>query len=159
MKRVFAPAAIALVVLAGLAMTGCTSAPAKDDSHHVTVPGGNGTPLVDPILELTDSSSSDFVASSIVPNLEVMGTGPRSYVIARPSDPKAVLDFEVSCAPVSRFTLTMGGYFSASCGRDGSDRGGIPVSQTPGTGPLTVTIDIPSGVTYWIVGYSHDSND
>ncbi len=104
--------------------------------------------LQDPLDEITNPDSSDFVAEGVTTLLHEKGTGPQVFSIDRPEGVERIR-FYVSCTPDSEYTLTMGLFFAGPCAPRFLNNGGIPV---PSEGSqFEVDLDIPAGIDYWIV--------
>lgn len=137
------PAVLAAAVCT-LLLTGCGGGAVAAAPR--SVPAG-GTPQ-DPLRELADvrSTPSDDAAR---PVLHRRGQGPASFTLPRP-DGASGIRFYVSCSPDSRFRVTMGTFFAGLCSTRFQNSGRIPLG--PADRPLTVTLDVPRGTHYWIVG-------
>ena len=75
--------------------------------------------------------------------------GAAHFTLPRPASATAV-KFYVSCSPDSRFRVTMNTWFSGPCSTAFENSGQLPLG--PVGQPVTVDLDLPSGVHYWIVG-------
>jgi hypothetical protein len=138
-------AAVIFLALAASVLSGCTNVA-------LTQPRDAYSALVDPLSQLTNPASAEFVDKKITPLIHVRGSGTHVYFIARPADPAAQIQFFVSCTPGVDFTVTMGRSFSSGCVATTGDSGAIPVTFSPGTGPLQVTVKVPGSTRYWLVG-------
>jgi hypothetical protein len=103
----------------------------------------------DPLLELADTDSPQYTDQAARPVLHRSGQGPAHFTIPRPADATAVR-FYVSCSPDSRFRVTMSTWFSGPCSTAFQNSGQLPLG--PADQPVTVDLDLPDGVHYWIVG-------
>ena len=96
-----------------------------------------------------DADSPDYTDASARPVLHRSGEGPAHFTLPRPVSATAV-KFYVSCSPDSRFRVTMNTWFSGPCSTAFENSGQLPLG--PIGQPVTVDLDLPSGVHYWIVG-------
>jgi hypothetical protein len=148
--------ASSVIVGAALAFTGCSSDPTRPKSDTTAVPAAkhivDDHKVVDPLTEITNPSSSVFIAKGITPLLHVHARGSREFTIARPQNASAAIQFFVACSPNAHFTVTMGTFYSAPCAARFLNSGAIPVSESPGIAPLQVKITISAKVDYWLVG-------
>ncbi|MBI9115633.1 hypothetical protein [Sanguibacter suaedae] len=131
------------VVLAGcvLLVAGCS-----DD------PGPTPTPVVrpsNPLDELTDPTSEEFIAQTVRTVLDEEGEGSATFTVAREEGLERVT-YYVACSPASTFKLSMDErWFSGECATSFQNSGGIPAE---GTGDLRVDLALPDGVAYRVVG-------
>jgi hypothetical protein len=137
---------VPLVVGAAL-LAGCTSAQPQHRQASPTAPV-SVVPR-DPLLALADTASPRYGQGSSEPVLHRSGQGPAQFSVARPEGAAGVR-FYVSCAPDSRFRVSMGTFFAGSCSTEFQNSGQIPIGPAGQT--LEVTLDVPRGVHYWIVG-------
>lgn len=103
----------------------------------------------DPLVVLADTDSPQYTDDSARPVVHRSGTGPAHFTIRRP-DSATAIRFYVSCSPDSRFRVSIGTWFSGPCSTAFDNSGQLslgPVGQ-----PVTVDLDLPSDVHYWIVG-------
>lgn len=146
-----------LAIVGGLALSGCvttsdtnlstpTRSATPSDSAGPAVPGAEP---VDPLVDLKDPGSTDFVEGEISTLIHERGTGPKEFEIERPEAPVSAVKFFVSCEPSSTFTVTTSTFYSGPCSTHFSSSGSIPLE--PGDGPLTVSIDVPEDTTFWLV--------
>jgi hypothetical protein len=103
----------------------------------------------DPLRALADARSDQYDDASGRLVLHRSGQGPASFTVARP-DGASGIRFYVSCSPDSRFRVSMGTFFSGPCSTRFQNSGRIPLG--PAGQPLLVTLDVPRGTYYWIVG-------
>ena len=137
---------VPLVVIAAL-LSGCSSVQPSDRQALPSAPV-SVVPR-DPLLVLGDVHSPQYYQDSTQPVLHRSGQGPARFTVARPEGAGGVR-FYVSCAPDSRFRVSMGTFFSGACSTDFQNSGQIPLG--PAGQALEVTLDVPRGVHYWIVG-------
>jgi hypothetical protein len=138
------PAVLAAAVCA-LLLTGCGGGSGVAAPPSVRA---GGAPQ-DPLRELADVHSTQYDDAASRPVLHRSGEGPASFTVARP-DGVSGIRFYVSCSPDSRFRVTMGTFFAGLCSTRFQNSGRIPLG--PADRPLTVTLDVPRGTHYWIVG-------
>ena len=103
----------------------------------------------DPLLELADTDSPQYSDDAARPLLHRSGVGPAHFTVPRPASATAVR-FYVSCSPDSRFRVAMSTWLSGPCSTAFQNSGELPLGPTDR--PVTVDLDLPSGVHYWIVG-------
>lgn len=103
----------------------------------------------DPLLQLADTDSPQYTDDSAQPLLHRSGQGPAHFTIPRPASATAVR-FYVSCSPDSRFRVTMNTWFSGPCSTAFENSGQLPLG--PVDQPVSVDLDLPADVRYWIVG-------
>ena len=148
----------ALVVVGCVTLSGCVansptadpSSPTASASPTESVdPAQSGTELVDPLVDLKNPDSTDYVEGEISPLIHEQGTGPTKFEIERPDALTNALKFFVSCEPSNTFTVTTSTFYSGQCSTRFSSSGSIPLS--PADGPLTVSIDVPEDVAFWLV--------
>jgi len=145
-----------IVVLAAagalsLGLTACIAepSPGPDPAAPSASPAATST-LTDPIAELTNKDSDFYVGESVTPHIHHEGSGPTTLDVARPEAFVTELKFFVTCAPASHFTVTMEKFYSGQCStKDLSSSGSIPLPA--GKDPLSVSIDVPKGVHFWLV--------
>lgn len=104
--------------------------------------------LQDPLVSVTDSDSTDFVAKNVTPLIHEKGSGPGEFRLIKPVGPTAVR-FYVACSPASEFTVRMGNFYSGGCALRFQNTGQFPVDSNNGI--FTVQLEIPDGVEYWIM--------
>lgn len=138
-RRCLAVIATAGVVLSAAGCTGDDAGPAAAASAKVS----------DPLLRLADTGSPQYTDPSTRPVLHRSGQGPAHFTVPRPASAKAVR-FYVSCSPDSRFRVTMSTYFAGPCSTAFQNSGQLPLG--PADQPVTIDLDLPAGVHYWIVG-------
>lgn len=137
---------VPLLVAAAL-LSGCTAA---QPQHRQALPSSPRSVVPrDPLLDLRNMHSPRYDQDSAEPVLHRSGHGPARFTVARPDGASGVR-FYVSCAPDSRFRVSMGTFFSGTCSTDFQNSGQIPLG--PAGQALEVTLDVPPGVHYWIVG-------
>lgn len=103
----------------------------------------------DPLVQLADTDSPQYTDDSARPVVHRSGTGPAHFTVPRPASATAIR-FYVSCSPDSRFRVSIGTWFAGPCSTAFDNSGQLtlgPLGQ-----PVTVDLDLPSGVHYWIVG-------
>jgi hypothetical protein len=133
--------AIAAAMGAILILGGCSGHSSENDR-----PANSSAPI-DPMARITDTSD-DFY-SDAAPVLHETGSGTRTYDVSKVPPGTRRITFYVSCAPDSHYEVTMGGTFAGPCGRVVGNSGGIPLS---GDGHRNVTIKLPAGTDFWLVG-------
>jgi hypothetical protein len=138
----------ASVVLACAALTGCGATDAVTTPSHASIPAAE-LALVDPLAQLTNPASTDYVEGDLRPVLNEKGSGPATFEIALPDAVVTGVRYYVSCAPASTFTITASAFFASPCSSHVLSSASIPLS--PSDAPLTVTLDVPDGVNYWLV--------
>lgn len=146
----------ALLMVGGLTLGGCvTNSPTPDPSSasanptgSVDASGGAAEP-VDPLVDLKNPDSTDYVKGKISPLVHERGKGPSQFEIKRPDALVTGLKFFVSCKPSNTFTVTTSTFYSGPCSTHFSSSGSIPLS--PGDGSLTISIDVPADVAFWLV--------
>ena len=147
-----------LVVMSGLALSGCVtnpvtanpSSPAGSAAPSAPAdPAGSRAEPIDPLDDLKDPDSTDYVEGELSPVIHEKGTGPMEFEIERPDESVTGLKYFVSCEPSSTFTVTESTFYSGPCSTHFSNSGSVPLS--PGDGPLSVSIDIPEDITFWLV--------
>lgn len=107
--------------------------------------------LVDPLKVVSDSTSDFYVGQDAETLVHEKASGPLTLEIPRPSADFAQVRFFVSCTPESKVTVTMGKFSTGPCLSSSlASFGGIPIPA--GDQPLTVSVKIPKGVNYWLVG-------
>jgi len=105
--------------------------------------------LVDPLSEVTDPHNSRYIADEVATLLHERGKGPTTAAIDDLGSGTKSVRFFVACSPDSHFTLSMVGYYSGPCGRTFENTGEIPIIA--GQSKATVTLDLPGGVSYWLL--------
>ena len=131
------------------ALSACT---ATESPSGTTASAAAVAAVQDPLTAVDDSSSSDFVGVHLPPVLHEQGVGSRSFSVNRPSGARSIR-YYVACAPDSHFSVTMGsadGFYAGPCASRFENTGEIPLRG--GSGSVTVTVDVPGGVHYWILG-------
>jgi hypothetical protein len=103
----------------------------------------------DPLVALADTDSPDYTDDSARPVVHRSGTGPAHFTVRRP-DAATAIRFYVSCSPDSRFRVSIGTWFAGPCSTAFQNSGQLPLG--PAGQPVTVDLDLPAGVHYWIVG-------
>lgn len=139
------------ILTAGLSVGGCAAdaplaAVTPSPSAGLEMPSPD---LIDPLVVLKNPDSTDFVEGEIMPLIHEQGTGPQQFEIERPDAAISALKFFVSCDPLNTFTVTTSTFYSGPCSTSFSSSGSIPL--TPGVGSLTVSIDVPEDVAFWLV--------
>lgn len=142
-RRCLAALAAAAVVLPA---TGCAGG---DDGAAARSAAASAAKVRDPLLELADTDSPQYTDDSARPVLHKSGEGAAHFTVPRPASATAIR-FYVSCSPDSRFRVTMNTWFSGPCSTAFENSGQLPLG--PIGQPVTVDLDLPSGVHYWIVG-------
>jgi hypothetical protein len=133
--------AMAAAMAAIAVLGGCSGhAVEHDRPTHTRAP-------IDPMVRITDKSD-DFY-SDAAPVLHEAGSGTRTYDVSRVPHGTERITFYVSCSPDSHYEVTMGKAFAGPCGRVVGNSGGIPLS---GAGHRDVTIKLPVGTKFWLVG-------
>jgi hypothetical protein len=149
-RRCLAVLALSAAVLATAACTG------DDDgasARSVASAAASASAARDPLLELADTDSPQYADGSAHPVVHRSGTGPAHFTIPRPESATAV-KFFVSCSPDSRFRVSIGTWFAGTCSTDFDNSGQLPLG--PVGQPVSIDLDLPSGVRYWIVGLAVD---
>lgn len=141
-------AVLALTAVVVLPTAACTGGDDGTAATASTAPA-SATAARDPLAELADTDSPRYADDSARPVLHRSGEGPAHFTLPRPASATAVR-FYVSCSPDSRFRVTMSTWFSGPCSTAFQNSGQIPLG--PVDQPLTVDLDLPTGVHYWIVG-------
>lgn len=139
-------AVLALTAVVALPTAACTG---DGDGDETTAAAASATAARDPLAQLADTDSPQYTDDSARPVLHRSGQGPAHFTLPRPESATAVR-FYVSCSPDSRFRVTMSTWFSGPCSTAFQNSGQIPLG--PVDQPVTVDLDLPSGVHYWIVG-------
>jgi hypothetical protein len=134
-------------VLAGTSLAACTSSDDHPDGSPRSTAAASR--LVDPLVTVNDVDSDFNQDDTGAPVLHEEGTGPTTFTINRPTDAHSIRFF-VSCAPDHTFKVTMGEFYSGDCGREINSSGEIPFDSK--TGKLSVVLDVPHGVDFWILG-------
>ena len=98
---------------------------------------------------MIDPHNSRYIADEVSTLLHQRGTGPTTVTIDDLGSGTKSVRFFVACSPENHFTLTMGGFYSGPCGRAFENTGEIPTS--PGQSKATVTLDLPRGVSFWLL--------
>lgn len=106
-------------------------------------------PPVDPLSELKDPTAGRYQSPDLQIALHVHGVGPRQFSVPNPATEARSLRFYLSCQPQSQFKVTMGKFYSGTCSDRFSSTGTIPFQDRDES--LTVQLDIPIGVRYWIL--------
>jgi hypothetical protein len=141
-RHLLVAVSVAVATVAGLG--GCVpSRPAP------TATSPHRSALVDPLSEVTDPRSPRYIDEQVSTLLHRRGTGPMTATIDDLGEGTRSVRFFVACSPDSHFTLTMTGYYSGPCGRTFENTGEIPLA--PGVSKATVTLDLPRGVSYWLL--------
>jgi hypothetical protein len=141
-RRCVAVLTAAAAVLSAAACTG-------DDGGAARGSAASATAARDPLLQLTDTDSPQYTDDSARPLLHRSGQGPAHFTLPRPASATAVR-FYVSCSPDSRFRVTMSTWFSGPCSTAFQNSGQLPLG--PVDRPVSVDLDLPADVHYWIVG-------
>jgi hypothetical protein len=149
-RRCLAALALSAAVLPTAACTGDDDGAA---ARAVASAAASASAARDPLLELADTDSPQYTDDSARTVLHRNGTGPAHFTIPRPVSGTAV-KFYVSCSPDSRFRVSIGTWFSGSCSTDFENSGQLPLG--PVGQPVSIDLDLPSGVRYWIVGLAVD---
>ncbi len=155
MRHPSAPLVLAVCLALGAA-SGCTSGPDEPGPTASARPTASGAPTdsggpADPLATITDPSSGDFVAEEFTTVLDDRGTGSATFTVPR-SAADDDLRFYVACSPDSRFTVTVGTFFSGQCSQRFQNSGQLPLPE--GSGPISVTLELPDSVDYWLVAIS-----
>jgi len=106
--------------------------------------------LVDPLPQLTEQGSPIYVgdhAGDVV--LHETATGPSEFTIER-TDAMVGVQFYIACNPISDFRIEIGTFYAGSCVYVATGSGTIPVPD--GDGSFTVSVDVPDGTSFWLVG-------
>jgi hypothetical protein len=74
---------------------------------------------------------------------------PAHFTVPRP-DSATAIRFYVSCSPDSRFRVSIGTWFAGPCSTAFQNSGQLPLG--PIGQPVTVDLDLPTDVHYWLVG-------
>jgi hypothetical protein len=150
-RRCLAALAVVAAVLPATACTGDDDAAASTRSAAAHSVAATASPLGarDPLVALADTDSPDYTADSARPVVHRSGTGPAHFTLRRPESATAIR-FYVSCSPDSRFRVSIGTWFAGPCSTAFDNSGQLPLG--PVDQPLTVDLDLPSGVHYWLVG-------
>ncbi|WP_231556534.1 hypothetical protein, partial [Cryobacterium sp. MLB-32] len=127
--------AVAVLVMVGcVTLSGCVANSLTADTTSSATPAPSGAGLVDPMVDLKNPDSTDFVEGEISPIIHEQGTGPTKFTIERPDPSTKALKFFVSCEPSNTFTVTTSTFYSGPCSTRFSSSGSIPLSR--GDGPL-----------------------
>lgn len=143
------PLILSVVVLV---LSGCTPASVAPEQA-VVVPSESASPelgFVDPLIFANSPDSDMYVESVGDPVIHERGNGPTEFSVPRPPAPATGVVFMLSCSAPAQFTITMDKFFSGPCDFAPLNSGGIPIP--PGDDDLSVTVDVPVGVEYWLVG-------
>jgi len=138
-------------IAAGLLVMATTSlAACRGSDEHPDDPSSAATSrLVDPLVTVNDVGSTLHQDDAGAPVLHEEGTGPTTFTIDRPADAHSIRFF-VSCTPDHPFKVTMGEFYAGDCGREINSSGEIPFDANKGK--LSVVLDVPPGVDFWILG-------
>jgi hypothetical protein len=131
------------VVLAAcvLLVAGCS-----DDPEPTPAPAPRPS---NPMDQLTDPSTDDFVAETVPTILDEQGEGSATFTVPK-EDGVVLVTYYVTCSPAGEFTLTVRErWFSGECGTRFQNSGGIP---TDAYEDLRVELELPDGTEYWVVG-------
>lgn len=132
-----------------LCLSSCSNTEQKPDQP---APSVAAVTLSDPLLDLTNPKSENYNDEATNAVLHERVTGPRTFTVKPPSGAGSVQYF-VACEPASKFTVTAGELFSSGCDNMVGNSGAIPVTaKESDDNQIKVNVDIPAGVTYWIVG-------
>lgn len=141
-RRCLAVLTAAVAVLCAAACTGDAGGPAAASAAAVKA-------ARDPLVRLADTDSPQYTDDAARPVVHRSGTGPAHFTVPRPASASAIR-FYVSCSPDSRFRVSIGTWFAGPCSTAFDNSGQLPLG--PLGQPVTVDLDLPSGVHYWIVG-------
>ena len=142
-RRCLAFLVAAAVVLPATACTG------GNDGAAARSAAASAAKVRDPLLELADTDSPQYTDDSARPVLHKSGEGAAHFTVPRPASATAIR-FYVSCSPDSRFRVTANTWFSGPCSTAFQNSGQLPLG--PADQPVSVDLDLPAGVHYWIVG-------
>ncbi len=142
-----------VAIFCALALTACTAEgnpqPSSGPSTTMTTPTSKGP--IDPLSEITNSDSNRYIPGAAGALLHVEGTGPQDYPMEHPNEGFSQVQFFVSCAPESEFTVRIPtNFYSGPCELSFANTGAIPIPD--GDGQVTVSIDVPADTKYWLVG-------
>jgi hypothetical protein len=141
-RRCLAALAVAAAVLP---VTACTG----DRDDVASARAAASTTARDPLVALADTDSPDYSDDSARPVVHRSGTGPAHFTVPRP-DSATAIRFYVSCSPDSRFRVSIGTWFAGPCSTAFQNSGQLPLG--PIGQPVTVDLDLPTDVHYWLVG-------
>jgi hypothetical protein len=147
-----------LVSIAGLVavvatLVGCTEdapppAPSGEPTTTRTEAAAPSPQLINPVSLITDPDSDDFVAESVNTLLDEQGSGPSTWTVSLPEGADE-LRFYVACLPEDEFTVRVKEqFYSGPCTQRFLNWGQFPIT---GNDPVEVSLEIPSGVDYWLV--------
>jgi hypothetical protein len=147
-----------LAICSSVLLVGCTGAPGQPggtgasssapESGSESSAAADGSTLEDPLQRVTTPGSSGYVGEGVQPLLHQKGTGPQVFTIDRPETANGQIAFYVACS-AGDFTVTLGTFYSGACSPEFQSSGSIPIAE--GDGPLSVSLDVDSGVEYWIL--------
>jgi hypothetical protein len=137
------------VLTATAAVLSAAACSGGDRGAAAALASASATAARDPLLQLADTDSPQFTDDSSRPLLHRSGQGPAHFTLPRPASATAVR-FYVSCSPDSRFRVTMNTWFSGPCSTAFENSGQLPLG--PVDQPVSVDLDLPADVHYWIVG-------
>lgn len=148
-------AAIALV--ATMSLSACAWTDSSPEQARTPSPISSqvaATKLVDPLSEITDPKSPEFIQEGINPVIHTEGTGPSSHTIAPLDVSVEQVRFFVSCDPKATFTVAVTTdrprMYSGECADRFQNSGSFPIPA--GKTTFTVEIDVLQDVQYWLVG-------
>lgn len=154
-RRCLGAAAATAAVLSAAACTGSGAGASGAGTPEAGTPVA-GTSAVasasaarDPLVVLADTDSPQYTDDAARPVVHRSGTGSAHFTIRRP-DSATAIRFYVSCSPDSRFRVSIGTWFSGPCSTAFDNSGQLPLG--PVGQPVTVDLELPSDVHYWLVG-------
>lgn len=133
-----------------LALPACTSNPSVPHTTSSSSPVRAGSQLKDPLDTLTDKKAEFYVGENAAPTLHKTGSGLESFDVVRPESFVTALKFFVTCDPSSEFKISLGtSFYAGPCASTLLNYGSFPIP--PDLGAMSVTVDVPEGVHFWIV--------
>jgi hypothetical protein len=127
-----------ILVVATLGVLHLTARPTAVPAHRDT--------LSDPLAQITDPASGDFVDASPLVLLTTSGIGSATASMDVPPGVTSVRPY-IRCAPLASFRITVGKGFSTGCDARSADFADIPVKA----GRQSISVRIPDDVTWRLV--------
>jgi hypothetical protein len=139
------------LLLAGLALTGCTQANSNTQSSSAGPSSKGSSPLervalVDPLSEIRDPKNDNFVATNVNVVLDKHGVGPHTYAINVTSGTPSLRAY-LSCTPGANFTVSIGKSYWSGCSKTFSWFADIPVTGTSNK----VVVSVPAKTRFDLV--------